>query len=106
MPPAMLEAIAARFKAMGEPMRLRILALLLDGDHNVNELAAALGATQSNTSRHLQALREAGLIDRRKEGLLAIYFVADPIVSPLCELMCARELARAEETWKEIRHAN
>ncbi len=94
LPEPLLDAIAARFRALGEPMRLRILAQLLAGESNVNSLAAALGTTQSNASRHLKALLDSGLVGRRKDGLESIYFVSDPVVKKLCDLMRRREQQR------------
>jgi ArsR family transcriptional regulator len=102
MPPSLLELIAARFRALGEPMRLRILQMLLAGERNVKDLAAGLETTQSNTSRHLKALLDTGLVARRREGLEAIYRIADPVVEQLCRLMCEREEERAREHWSSI----
>ncbi len=102
IPESMLENIAARFRAMGEPMRLRILQNLLQSDLSVGDLAARLETTQSNTSRHLKALHDAALVARRKEGLEVIYSVADPVVSELCRLMCDREEARARDLFASL----
>jgi DNA-binding transcriptional ArsR family regulator len=102
IPGAMLESIATRFRAMGEPMRLRILQVLLSGDLGVTELAGRLDATQSNTSRHLKALHDAALVARRKVGLEVIYYIADPVVPELCRLMCDREEARAREVFASL----
>lgn len=76
-------------------MRLRILQHLLEGERSVSLLAELLETTQSNTSRHLKVLSDAGLTARRKEGLEVIYSVADPVVSQLCQLMCESEASRA-----------
>ncbi len=105
IPEAFLESIAQRFRAMGEPSRLRILQELMAGERSVKALVEATGMTQSNTSRHLQALYEAALVGRRKAGLEVIYFVADPMVEQLCELMCSSERRRLEEAWREAQHA-
>jgi ArsR family transcriptional regulator len=101
IPEQFLESIALRFRAMGEPSRLRILQALMAGERSVSGLVQALGLTHSNTSRHLQALYEARLVGRRKNGLEVIYYVADPIVAHLCELMCNSERERLEAAWRE-----
>jgi DNA-binding transcriptional ArsR family regulator len=106
IPDAFLESIAQRFRAMGEPSRLRILQELMQGERSVKALVEALGMTQSNTSRHLQALFEAALVGRRKSGLEVIYFVFDPMVFQLCELMCSSERTRLEAAWKEAQLAH
>ncbi len=101
IPEAFLSSIAQRFRVMGEPSRLRILQELMSSERSVSGLVEALGLTQSNTSRHLQALFEASLVGRRKAGLEVIYFVSDPMVERLCELMCSSERRRLEEAWRE-----
>lgn len=83
-----LELIARRFALLAEPMRLRLLHTLWSGERNVNALVEASGGTQANVSRHLQALADAGLLSRRKEGLQVFYAVADPSIFELCELVC------------------
>lgn len=80
-----LELIAARFKVLAEPTRLRLLILLQNGDMNVSQLMSAAGTTQSNTSRHLHALASAGILKRRKLGLSVFYSIADPTIFELCE---------------------
>jgi DNA-binding transcriptional ArsR family regulator len=83
-----IQAIARRFRVLGEPQRLRILSALELGEKSVNEIAAALRATQSNISRHLSALSQAGLVNRRSAGTSAYYSITDPVVFRLCELVC------------------
>ena len=101
IPEAFLESIAQRFRAMGEPSRLRILQELMARERSVKSVVEATGLTQSNASRHLQALYDAALVGRRKAGLEVIYFVADPMVPQLCGLMCSSERVRLEAAWKE-----
>ena len=88
--PLALELIAARFRALSEPMRLRLLNLLIGGEKSVGQLVEATGSSQANVSKHLSVLREAGMIAMRKEGLSSFCFIADPIVNELCEMMCSR----------------
>jgi len=83
-----LELIARRFALLAEPTRLRLLHTLFAGERNVNALVEASGSTQANVSRHLQALADAGILSRRKEGLQVFYAIADPSIFKLCELVC------------------
>jgi DNA-binding transcriptional ArsR family regulator len=85
-----LELVAARFRVLGEPNRLRLIAALEQGEKNVSELVAETELTQANVSRHLQTLTEAGLLGRRKEGLNVYYFIADESLFKLCDLVCNR----------------
>lgn len=90
MTAANMELVAERFRALGEPARLRILQALRKGERCVGELEGDTGLNQANLSRHLQMLSATGLVTRRKEGLFAYYELADDNVLRLCELMCAR----------------
>ena len=88
MPEGALELVARRFAVLAEPMRLRLLQALFDGEKNVTMLVGLTGGTQANISRHLQTLAEAHLLKRRKEGLQVFYAIADPSIFQLCELVC------------------
>lgn len=83
-----LDQVARRFAVLAEPMRLRLIQALFEGEKNVTELVAATGGTQANVSRHLQTLTAAHLLARRKEGLQVYYRIADPTLPKLCELVC------------------
>ena len=80
--------IARRFRVLGEPLRVRLLDLLRDGEMSVNSLAAQLGAGQQNVSKHLSVLADAGMLDRRKDGTHVYYRIADEGVFALCEQVC------------------
>jgi ArsR family transcriptional regulator len=56
------------FQALGDPTRLRIVALLRAMELSVGELAQVLGQSQPRVSRHVKILIDAGLVERRKEG--------------------------------------
>lgn len=83
-----LELVAERFQILAEPMRLRILNHLRDGEMTVGQLVEASGGRQANVSRHLSALLAQGLVSRRKEGVFAYYAIQDPRIFDLCELVC------------------
>lgn len=90
MTPEMLDQVAARFKALGEPARLQLLQALRGGERHVGELIEETGLGQANVSKHLQVLSAAGLISRRREGLHVYYGLADTDVFRLCDIMCTR----------------
>lgn len=85
---AALEMIAERFKLLAEPMRLKILHTLWDGELTVGEIGTATGALQANVSKHLGILQLAGLVRRRREGLNKYYAIADETIFALCEVVC------------------
>lgn len=71
-----LDAALAALRAAGEPTRLRILALLADGELTVSDLTDILGQSQPRISRHLKLLVEAGLVERHREGAWAFFGLA------------------------------
>lgn len=97
-----LEAIAARFRVMGDPCRLRILAFLMKGERTVGEVLEEVGSSQSNVSRHLQSLYTAGLVDRRRNGNSIHYSVTDPVIFDLCKLMCNCAERDAKHAYKKL----
>lgn len=95
---AALELVARRFAVLAEPMRLRLLQALFEGERNVSELVELTAGTQANISRHLQTLTAAHVLGRRKEGLQVFYRIIDPTIFKLCELVCGSlEKRRVQE---------
>jgi DNA-binding transcriptional ArsR family regulator len=88
LPDALVELIARRFRAIGEPMRVKLLDRLRDGEATVHELTDATGASQQNVSKHLGVLYDAGVVSRRKAGNQVFYRVVDQGVFQLCENVC------------------
>jgi DNA-binding transcriptional ArsR family regulator len=88
-----LEQIAARFKMLGEPMRLRILQAVCKGPRSVNGIVAATGSTQANVSKHLALLTAGGILTRKKDGQCVYYAMKNQLAVKLCELVRA-QLAR------------
>jgi DNA-binding transcriptional ArsR family regulator len=84
----MLELIAQRFRLLADPMRLRILHQLQQGERSVTELVNATGASQPNVSKHLSTLRTHGLVKRRQQGNLAYFSIGAPFVFELCNTVC------------------
>jgi DNA-binding transcriptional ArsR family regulator len=86
--PEAVELVAARFRVLGEPVRIRILQTLQEGEKNVTELVAAVGSTQPNVSKHLKLLQDAGIVGRRQSGNNVYCFIADDSVMDLCDAVC------------------
>jgi rhodanese-related sulfurtransferase/DNA-binding transcriptional ArsR family regulator len=70
-------------KALASPHRLELLELLAQGERTVDDLASEVGMSMANASQHLQGLREAGLVEGRKQGLFVYYRLADDSVVAL-----------------------
>jgi DNA-binding transcriptional ArsR family regulator len=88
LPEDLAELIARRFRALSDPLRVRILDLLREQELSVTTLAERLGAGQQNVSKHLAVLVDAGMLARRKDGTHVYYRIADEAVFALCEQVC------------------
>jgi rhodanese-related sulfurtransferase len=83
--------------ALGSQGRLQILEFVAQGERSVDALAAMTGLSVANTSKHLQALRQAGLVVARKEGLRVFYSLAgDDVVALVSALRAVAEQRVAE----------
>ena len=97
LPQPVVELVARRFRALGEPLRIRLLEQLMEGEASVQELVAATGAGQQNVSKHLGVLLHAGIVGRRKQGTFVYYRIVDEVVFSLCEQVCASLERQHEE---------
>ena len=88
LPDELVELIAARFRALGEPTRVKLLDRLREGEASVHDLTEGIGSTQQNVSKHLGVLRQAGIVGRRKSGNYVYYSIVDEGVLALCEDVC------------------
>ncbi len=70
------EAAAGLLKAMSNPQRLRVLCLLLEGEHSVGEINARIELSQSALSQHLALLREHALVSTRRDAQTVYYSVS------------------------------
>lgn len=82
-------------KAISDPIRLRILYALQEGELCVCELADALELRQSTLSTHLQIIRQAGLVQTRREGRW-VYYALEPATRPLLDELFAAYRASLE----------
>lgn len=77
------QRLAELFRTLGDPTRLRLIALLLEGETNVSALAARLGISESAVSHQLRILRQMRLVRTRKEGRRVFYALDDDHVAAL-----------------------
>ena len=88
LPDQLVDLIAHRFRVLAEPMRIKLLDRLRDGEATVQELQEATGGSQQNVSKHLGVLLTAGFVARRKSGNYSLYEIVDDSVLALCEHVC------------------
>lgn len=103
VPQEVTQQVAEYFSILSEPMRLRILNLLRDGEKCVQELVEATETSQANVSKHLKVMLQAGILSRRSEGTSAYYKVEDELIFDLCNLVCDRLATRIEEQARHFR---
>ena len=87
--PAAMALVAARFKVLGEPFRLRLLQALDRGEKSISSLAEELEASQPSVSKHVKILYDSGLLARRQEGNTVYCSIADSTVFELCDVVCS-----------------
>jgi DNA-binding transcriptional ArsR family regulator len=102
LPDAALELIAHRFRALSEPVRLKLLSALMQGEKNVTQLVEAAGTGQANVSKHLAILKQAGMISTKREGLTTLCSISDPAIFQLCEIMCSKLKVEHEQRTKHL----
>lgn len=91
-----IELLAARFRVLGDPTRLRIIQNLQYDELSVSELTQLCGTSQPNVSKHLKYMLQAGILGRRQDGPVVFYRVVDNTVFELCNLVCGSMLEHLE----------
>lgn len=86
--PELMDRLVARFTALADVNRLRLLMTLKSGPRRVADLVEATGLAQPSVSKHLAVLRQAGLVEVERSGNEAHYAVRDASLFQLCELVC------------------
>lgn len=92
------KTLAASFKALADPVRLRLLSLIASfegGEACVCDLTGLFDVSQPTISHHLRVLREAGLIDSERRGTWVYYWVLPDALRRLGSLLATDELAAA-----------
>nr|VTP01958.1 putative HTH-type transcriptional regulator/MT0088 [Mycobacterium riyadhense] len=86
-----VEVVAKFFRALGDPVRLRLLEFLLHDEHTVTECVGHVGLSQGRVSAHLACLSDCGYVRLRRAGRFSYFKVTDPRVGEL--VLLARSLA-------------
>lgn len=90
-PPEAFDALAALFRVLAEPLRLRIIRMIESrGSITVSQIAEALGASQPTVSKHLRVLEDAGIVKKQPTGATVNCSIADVQLVRLCEEICDR----------------
>lgn len=84
----MMQIVAHRFKVMSEPLRLKILQLLKNGEKSVGEIAGILHLKHGTASANLNALAKASLVTSRREGTKIYYRITNQMVLKICDVAC------------------
>ncbi len=82
-----ITSAAEVFKAFGNPVRIRIIDALIHRNLRVMELAELLGCPQPIVSQQLKILRNAGIVDRLRDGVSSRYTLADPHFADMIRCM-------------------
>ena len=90
-------------KALSSPYRLEMLELLAQSERTVDSLATEIGLSLANTSQHLQVLRQAALVDSRKDGLFVYYRLAGAEVFELSRVLRSVAEGRLAEFERLVR---
>jgi DNA-binding transcriptional ArsR family regulator len=88
MSDTMVARVVERFAALADPVRVRILLRLKEGEADVSSLVAVAGVGQASVSKHLSVLRSAGWVESRRVGTRVVCRVADKALFELCRLVC------------------
>jgi ArsR family transcriptional regulator, arsenate/arsenite/antimonite-responsive transcriptional repressor len=97
-----LDLLTRRFKALSDPLRLRILDRLRGGERCVCELMDALDAGQSLLSFHLKTLKDAGLVTDRREGRWMHYALDAEALAELDAFMGSLRHRTGGRAWKPV----
>jgi DNA-binding transcriptional ArsR family regulator len=82
---------------LSDPLRIRLLLALQDGESSVQELADALDAEHRNASRSLSALHREGILTRRRDGTRVLYAISDFTACRLLGQAAESVVAHVEE---------
>ncbi|MBF0436575.1 MAG: metalloregulator ArsR/SmtB family transcription factor [Magnetococcales bacterium] len=100
----LFDQLARVGKAVGQGHRLAMLEFLAQREYSVESLAQLTGLSVANTSKHLQQLRYAGLVDTRKEGVYVYYRLSDPEIITLLGVIRRLSERHLREVEELIRH--
>jgi DNA-binding transcriptional ArsR family regulator len=89
---ARAEAAAILLKSLANPVRLKMLCAMIDGEQSVGAIAAQVGVRETVISQHLMRLRAEGIVTYRRQGTTVYYVMADgparAVMRTLYEVFC------------------
>jgi DNA-binding transcriptional ArsR family regulator len=91
------------FKALGHPLRIRVLELLAEDERSVSSLAETMAVEQPALSQQLGILRRAGFVTARRDGVNVIYALADPRIADLLSVSRQMLLDMVSDTREGLR---
>jgi DNA-binding transcriptional ArsR family regulator len=90
-------AVARYFGLLAEPTRLKILHSICDNERQVSAIVGDTGASQTNVSRHLALLHQAGVVSRRRHRNAVFYKGAEPGFAEVCGTVCKQLASRIDD---------
>ncbi len=90
------ESVARYFLILSEPARLRIIHSICQSEKAVGAIVEETELAQSNVSRHLNLMYQAGVVRRRREGSQVFYSVTDSTLTDVCRSVCVRVSAELD----------
>ncbi|HEX3030244.1 MAG TPA: metalloregulator ArsR/SmtB family transcription factor [Clostridia bacterium] len=97
------QLVANIFKALAHPTRLQIIKILKERPLCVCDILPQIDSEQSNTSQHLSVLKNQGIVESKKDGLMVIYKIKSPGVFQMIEIAEEIILKQIEETQKSLK---
>ncbi|MDD8027151.1 MAG: metalloregulator ArsR/SmtB family transcription factor [Acidobacteriota bacterium] len=82
---------AQRFKALAHPARLLLVRRLMASERCVSDVEKGLGLSQPNVSQHLKILKEAGIIEGRREGTRICYRISDDRIARILRITSEKD---------------
>jgi DNA-binding transcriptional ArsR family regulator len=100
------EKVSRYFALLAEPTRIRVLHSICQQEKTVSEVVQETGSTQTNISRHLSSMYQAGVLTRRKQGTQVYYGVADEALTEICRTVCVHIAASMDNQQQTIQQQN
>jgi len=100
------QLVANVFKALSHPTRLQIVRLLKEKPLCVCEILPQIQSEQSNTSQHLSILKNQGIVDSSRDGMMVIYRIINPDVYQMIDIAENIILKQIEETKSSLTKDN
>lgn len=100
------QLVANLIKAISHPTRLHIIKLLKERPLCVCDIIEQIGSEQSNTSQHLTVLKNQGIVESRKDGLMMIYSIKNAKIYEIIDIAEEILLKQIEETSRLLKKGN